>query len=977
VRVMIKTLVAVFCLISGSNSAFADTAKTREITFAGATGVPVYGTLYRSHESDGFLPAVILQHDCFGLKNFHRNQARRLAEMGYFALLIDSFQGTGSDNTCATSPGLNINDAVGARRYLEAVHGVDDERIGLIGWGTNTDLDGPLPFAAMVAIYPECPTSAAPNPDMPLLILTGAKDNWMLQNQCLDYIKRQPRDTNQASIRIYPDAHHSFDNIELDKPKTVQNVWFPSDQKSGPVKIAYNRLAHEDALKRIEDFLNDHLQLTLAKAYPSKAYSPLPLHADTDDTPSINSGRGHWVINPSTAGDNLPTVGRSVFDRLFSITRDGKAAYEIPFPYTKLVAFLNNRLLPGRSGGEPVKQVLFPMGRSLQREASAPDYFSSPRIVVAIDGEPNPAVSDNPILLKDRLYFGYVESTNVLEVISYNEAASRFEFQIVKNYAPGKTPDVFYANRRLCTSCHQNKSPLFSRENWTETNAAGGVVAKKLRWKLGKKFHGVTVIRSGEVPAKIDLSTDRANLFSVLQMLWREGCGISNDSEGIKCRAAAYQAMVQFRLSNTHDFDRDDPLFKQDFVSVITRNWRQFWPGGLFIPNSDIPDRNPLGVRSAITGTFDPLTKRGPMEIWSGYQRSDPERLITGFSDQFTTHDIEKLDRFLVANSTDANTQVINASCTVAFNPRRGLAHPLNLSCATGDNSVALDLETSLPGRQKASGKLKTLAISGMLAGDRIELNAANKHAAWFNLSRLGLAARMPDGRRVASIALTPLSKDGDPVKQFSKITRAATATIKVIDDFAVVEDAIKRLSGLDHGPFADKPFHGPKTMSALFDVLNVPSTKWCCDADAPAPPLRLDTIKPLETANVRIHAKSLALMTEACGTCHRTNNPHPPNFLSGSSVDALAGIRACAPRILHRLSLWDVPESERDQTAMPPLNILHDRGLTAEMWRQGSEIKRLREFVAQLADETGDPVLVRPHLSCANPLEVTTNVQR
>ncbi len=965
-RVILSAIVAIIGLFLSFGAALADKAIYREVTFAGATGAPVSGTLYRSNISEGFLPAVILQHDCFGLKNFQRNQAQRLAEMGYVALLIDSFSLRNISNTCATSPGPDIGDAIGARRYLESVHGVDHERIGLISWGTSTTIEGSVPFAAMVAIYPFCPASSVPNSVIPLLILTGANDNWAQPQTCLDYINRQAGTDKRASIRIYPGAAHSFDNIELDKPQTLQNVWRPVSQNSGHAKIAYDRLAQEDALKRIEDFLSNHLQLTLAKAYPSKAYSPLPLHADTDDTPVVNFGRGTWVIDPATTGPNLPPVGRSVFDRLFTTASDGKIAYDIPFPYTKLIAFVNKRLQAGRSGGEPIKQVLIPMGRSLQREAAAPDYFSSPRIVAAIDGEPNLSVPGKPVLLKDRLFLGYVERTNVLEVISYNEAASRFEFQVVKNYARGKTPEVFYANRRLCTSCHQNKSPLFSREGWTESNRAEGEIGRRLRQYMNS-FHGVTVRRSAAIPAQIDLSTDRANLFSVLQKLWREGCGSGSGRRSILCRAAAYRAMIQFRLTNTQDFDREDPNYKSNYEAVITRNWRQTWPGGLFIPNSEIPNRDPLAPYNEITGSLDPLTKRGPMEIWSGYRRSDPERLITSLADQFTVRDIEKLDKFLLSNASGAQGKTVDTMCGVSFNPQRGLAHPLKLECTSENTPIILNIELSLPGRQKSSGKMNTLEIAGLSAGDRIELAVTDRNPALFELSRLGMTARLPDGRRVASIVLTPLSKVGEPVKRFSKNTRSATAEIRIVKDFDVVENALTRLVKDERGIFSDEPFHGPKSMSKLFDVLGIPSTKWCCDADAKAPPLRVDTIKPMETASSRIHARSLKLMTGSCGACHRTNNAHPPNFLTGSAPKALAGIRACAPRILRRLALWDTPESQREQTAMPPLSVLHARGLTAEIWRQSSEIRQIREFVENLAGESGDqyPGI----LSCSSPL--------
>ncbi len=966
------TILALFAALISLTSPVvvrADTVTATEVVFPAADGRPLGGTLYQPDLSDGHLPGIVLQHDCFGIHNFQRQQARALAEMGYVALLVDSFSGRRISTTCTAAPGLELDDAVAAKSYLETVRNIDPDRIGLIGWAISTDIPEFTPFAAIIAIYPACPDRTGPVPDIPVLLLSGGKDNWTPPEPCLAHVNRLKDHSTPARIRIYPDAAHGFDNTGLGQPRTLSGIRLPSTQSTGNATIAYNRLAHEDARKRIEEFLGRHLQLTLARAYPSKAYSPLPLSEDRDETPIINIGRGTWVIDPTAVAANTPSVGRSVFDRLFTRTVRGKPEYAIPFPYTRLIAQLNARLAPGRSGGEPVKQVLFPMGRSLQREAAAPDYFANPRVVVAVDGEPDPAFTGEPILLKDRLFLGYVERTNVLEVISYNEAAERFEFQVVKNYAAGKTPEVFYADRRLCTTCHQNKSPLFPRENWNETNAAGGKVGQKLR-DIATSFHGITVRRSGEVPAKIDLSTDRANLFSVLQKLWRDGCGKDDNPEAAYCRAAAFRAMIQFRLANTNDFDRGSGIYAGQFESVITRNWRRFWPGGLFIPNSDIPDRDPLGNASAITGSLDPLSKRGPMEIWSGFRRSDPERLITGLANQFTVADIQKLDVFLISKSGTAENQVLRTTCTVSFNPQRGLDHPLDLNCEDSSTDTLLEVEIALPGRTRTTGKLKQFEISGMALGDRVNLTGKPGQAMSFTLARQGLSARMPDGRRIASLAFLPLTSGGAPAERFSKETRKAEVEIKISNDFSVVTQTIARLAEQDDGMFAATPFHGPKIMSRLFGAMGIFRTIWCCAPDAPAPPLKVDTIRPMETASERIHANSLQLMSITCGACHRTDNPHPPNFLAGSPARVLSGIRACAPRILRRLALWDIPEIERDQTAMPPTNVLHARGLTAEMWRQSPEIRQIRQFVTTLVAESGRQVKGDLHRTCAEALQ-------
>ena len=173
------------------------------------------------------------------------------------------------------------------------------------------------------------------------------------------------------------------------------------------------------------------------------------------------------------------------------------------------------------------KAVLIPLGRSLQRTSAAPEFFAYPRAVVAADAEP--AGTGDPYL-KDRLYLGYQEKANLLEVISYNEDAGRFEFQVVTDYRAGGMPKVAYANRTLCVACHQNAAPIFSRPVWDETNANPRVAA--LLASERKDFYGIPLDRGVDVPNAIDDATLRANRFAVHQLLWNEGCG-GNDEPAV------------------------------------------------------------------------------------------------------------------------------------------------------------------------------------------------------------------------------------------------------------------------------------------------------------------------------------------------------------------------------------------------------------------------------------------------------------
>jgi hypothetical protein len=302
-----------------------------------------------------------------------------------------------------------------------------------------------------------------------------------------------------------------------------------------------------------------------------------------------------WAIDPAVPGRTLPPAGRSLFD---FVTAEG-----VPFPFEALV-----RKVAADAGCAPAEcthSVLVPLGRSLQRTAAAPDFFLSPRVVVAVTGE-----GAGPMFARDRIFLGYQENANLIEVISYNEVAARFEFQQVRDYRAGGARQVSYANRNVCTACHQNHAPIFSRPVWDETNANPKIAARLSA--AGANFHGVPVHRGVDIPGAIDDATDRANRTGTTQRIWREACDAA-------CRAPALTAALQYRLSGERGFDQATML-----AGALARGFAARWPSGLAIPNPDLPNRDPLAFAVGVAGvaqahvpaTFEPLAPRAPAEVW-------------------------------------------------------------------------------------------------------------------------------------------------------------------------------------------------------------------------------------------------------------------------------------------------------------------------------------------------------------------------
>jgi len=326
------------------------------------------------------------------------------------------------------------------------------------------------------------------------------------------------------------------------------------------------------------------------------------------------------IVNPghsqSSPSPDLPPVGRSRFDHLI-----GDAP--VPYPFSRLVKKINAQMQPDRSGLPPLKITLIPLGRSLQRDAGAPDFFHFPRVVAAADGSNVPGVEP----LKDRLFLGFHEKGKVIEVISYNDAAGRFEFQIVRDYQAGKTPQVFYARRSLCLACHQNAAPIFARPLWDET-PANPAIAARLR-ETRRDFYGVKLTGT-DIAYFIDTATDRANLFSVWQTLWQQGCG--SGETGDRCRMEAFGAAL--------DYARAGSLPAPTILPALDRAWATRWLRGLPIPNPDLPNRDPLAALP--DAAHDPLLLRPPLAHWLA---PDKTAFIVGLAGMLDATAVDKLAR--------------------------------------------------------------------------------------------------------------------------------------------------------------------------------------------------------------------------------------------------------------------------------------------------------------------------------------------
>ena len=691
-----------------------------------------------------------------------------------------------------------------------------------------------------------------------------------------------------------------------------------------------------------------------------------------------------WVVDPTVPGTSLPPVGRSLFDYLVTREQDGKRIHDVPFPFATLMKRIETQAGYADSGESLLKPVLIPLGRSLQRNAAAPDFFKYPRVVVAVDGESQsgqkPGQKEAPMLLKDRLYLGYQEKANLIEVISYNEAAARFEFQIVKDYRAGENPRVFYANRAVCMSCHQNGAPIFPRQVWGETNANPGIAARLRNER--RDFHGIRPDRGVDIPYAIDNATDRANLFPVYQKLWQEGCDVAQGrSKATRCRANFFKAVLQYRLSGDRQYDpRAD-----EYAGAVAAGWHERWPGGLAIPNPDIPNRDPLvgsGSGAEVSAAFDPLLPREPLEIWRVRDKVDWGRAVIGLAQFISVADVRRLDDHLFrrAMRRGAPRLTYQGNCSISRKPGWGRSARVEFSCAakSGAGSERLNAEGQfeLEAGRITTGSVDRLALGGTgelrdlpMDGGEFRRNAKQRDSQ-LRLARRGLHVRGGDGNTIEGLRLTWTEAGANRVGSQPQAD-SGKITITVLDDFHPVTEAlddivreadiVRETDSAKLDAFAAKPFRRAAIMPALFSRLGIESPPWCCLDDLGMSVAELEHVEAPVASTTQLPTDTRFSATrpfyQYCATCHQTPDPSPPNFLAGTPGEVSAKLAQCAERLYVRLSMWQLPAGERAKTPMPPALALAGFGVAPDAWRGGGDLSALRAYVSSvLQSQTGKP---------------------
>lgn len=212
---------AIFGLVVlGCVSSFAATSKT--VTYkSGDDTVP--GVLYMP-EGKGPFPAIIVIHEWWGLNDWVKEQADRLAGEGYVALAVDLYRGkvaTTPDEAHELMRGVPEDragrDLHAAFEFLNAQPNVKKDRIGSIGWcmGGGYSLDVALAepaLAATVINYGHLASDSLGKINASILGIFGAQDHGIPVEDVRKFEQGLKQAGKKVEIVIYPDAGHGFQN---------------------------------------------------------------------------------------------------------------------------------------------------------------------------------------------------------------------------------------------------------------------------------------------------------------------------------------------------------------------------------------------------------------------------------------------------------------------------------------------------------------------------------------------------------------------------------------------------------------------------------------------------------------------------------------------------------------------------------------------------------------------------------------------
>ncbi len=253
-----KNLVVCICLAHAAAGARGAAVHTGELVYEHA-GARCSGYIAWPEDAAGPRPGVLVVHEWWGLNDFARQQARRLAELGYVALAADMYgdgKATADPQEAARLAGELRADAALWRGRAQAAYEalrrhekVDSQRLAAIGFcfGGSTvielacagvELDGVVSFHGGLGA-PAAPPAGAVKARV--LALHGAADTLVPPEKVAAFEQALTQAGADWQLVVYSGARHSFTNPDADRM-----------QAPG---IGYDRNAAERSWRQMKLFL--------------------------------------------------------------------------------------------------------------------------------------------------------------------------------------------------------------------------------------------------------------------------------------------------------------------------------------------------------------------------------------------------------------------------------------------------------------------------------------------------------------------------------------------------------------------------------------------------------------------------------------------------------------------------------------------------------------------------------------------------
>ena len=232
-RAMVLLLTILFAV-----SAFAANGKSVSYKSGDET---VQATLY-TPTGKGPFPGIIVIHEWWGLNDWVKEQASKLADQGYAALAVDLYRGkvaTTPEEAHEIMRGVPEDrakrDLHAAFEFLKSQKNVKHDRIASIGWcmGGGYSLDVALQeptLSAAVINYGHLATDANSLKQINAAVLGnfGGQDRGIPVEDVKKFEQTLRDLGKQVEIKIYPDAGHAFENPNNKtgyRPEDAADAW--------------------------------------------------------------------------------------------------------------------------------------------------------------------------------------------------------------------------------------------------------------------------------------------------------------------------------------------------------------------------------------------------------------------------------------------------------------------------------------------------------------------------------------------------------------------------------------------------------------------------------------------------------------------------------------------------------------------------------------------------------------------------------